>query len=144
MLAVVLVANAADTSTEVRLLGASPSCVKDRLGQVSVTLGSREPNLRTGMAPTTVRYRDAFAKLQAAASAKGGEAVVLRGHEAGYFTKGAKKARRPTFLSLQGAVVTLHAHGAGCALAALDPAEYERDVSGKEPEDVVIFTGTAF
>jgi hypothetical protein len=144
LLAMSLAAGAADPSPGVQLLSASPSCVKDRLGQVSVTVGNREPNLRTGMAPTSVSYRAAFAKLQQAASAKGGNAVVLRGHQADYFSKSAKKARRPTFLSLTGAVVNLDADVTGCALARLDPAEFERDALAKQKEDVVIFTGTAF
>lgn len=144
LLVMSIVANAADPSTGVQLLSASPSCVTDRLGQVSVTLGNREPNLRTGMAPTSVSYRAAFAKLQQAASAKGGDAVILRGHEADYFTKSAKKARRPTFLLLTGAVVNLDDNAAGCDLARLDPAQFERDAVAKQPEDVVIFTGTAF
>lgn len=144
LLVAAVAANAADTSSDVLLLASSPACVKDRLGQVSITLGSREPNLRTGMRPTPVSYRQAFEKLQEAASAKGGEAVVLRGHEASYFTKSARQARRPTFLSLQGAVVNLEAHGVGCPIARLDPVEFERDAIARQREDVVKNTGMSF
>lgn len=143
LLVVVVAANASDTPTNVQLLAASPTCVKDRLGQVSITLGIKEPNLRSGMRPSSVSYRQAFAKLQDAASSKGGEAVVLRGHEAAYFTKSARQARRPTFVSLQGAVVNLEAHGAGCTLALLDPAEFERDAMARQREDVAKDTGMA-
>lgn len=136
-------ANASE-SNDVRLLTSSPPCVKERLGQVSVSLGSTVPNERTGMRPSSVSYQRAFRELREAASEKGGEAVVLRSHEAGFFTKSARKARRPTFLSLKGAVVTLEAHGVGCPLAMLDPAGFERDAMGRERGNVVLDRGVSF
>jgi hypothetical protein len=144
LLIVAMAPTAFGASSDVQVLASSPICVKDRLGQVSITLGDREPNLRTGMEPSSVSYRKAFEKLEEAARARGGEAVVLRGHEAAYFTKSARPARRPTFLLLQGAVVNLDAHGAGCALARLDPKEFERDAMSRRRENLAKDTGMDF
>ncbi len=144
LLVAAMTAHASDVSPEVQLLASSPTCVKERLGQVSVELGAKEPNLRTGMRPSPVSYRQAFIKLLEAARSKGGEAVILRGHEAVYFTKSARQPRRPTFLSLQGAVVSLQSHGVGCDLARLDPATFEREAIAQKRADAVLDTGMAF
>jgi len=143
-LVVALSASAAGTSSEVQLLMNAPDCVTERLGQVSISLGTKEPNLRTGMRPNSVSYEKAFDRLQEAASAAGGDAVILRGHEASYFTKSARQARRPTFLVLRGAVVKLRGHGTGCMLAKLDRAAFVRDALAKERTDAVKDTGMAF
>ncbi|MCD9087858.1 hypothetical protein [Stenotrophomonas sp. SY1] len=100
--------------------------------------------MRTGMAPLPVSYQQAFEQLLKAASARGGEAIVLRGHEAQFFTKGARIARRPTFLELRGSVVNLQAHGQGCNLVELDPVEFEHEALAREGESLEHSTGVAF
>jgi hypothetical protein len=128
----------------VRILQSSPACVQKKLGQVSVSLGNKEPNPRTGMAPTPVSYKKVFARLAQAAQEKGGDAVVLRGHDAGFVTKGARIARRPTYLSLQGAVLVLDDARGDCALALVDPAHFEREALQRERQDIVKDTGLSF
>lgn len=135
---------ASEPPADVRLLSSSPACEHRRLGQVSVTLGEQAPNLRTGMRPSAVDYRLAFAKLARAAQAKGGDAVVLRGHEAAYVTKGARPSRRPSYVSLQGAVIALANRDAACELDLLDPQTFAREVLERGAQDVVKETGTAF
>jgi hypothetical protein len=126
------------------LLEESPSCVQARLGRVSVRLGSREPNERTGMPPASVSYRKALAELARAAGARGADAVVLRSHEADYVGKGARKPRRPTYLYLEGAAVRLQSPVQSCRLVIIDPAEFERRASAAVREDVRTDTGMSF
>lgn len=128
----------------VRLLSASPLCVERRLGVVSVTLGTREPNPRTGMPLPGVSYGTAFARLIEAAEAKGANAVVLRAHEAAYIAKGARRPGRPTYLSLQGAAVRLDDNDAVCVLEAIDPDEFERRAVEKERDEVSRNAGVSF
>ncbi|SFK43718.1 hypothetical protein [Lysobacter sp. cf310] len=137
-------ASASEPAPGVRLLTSAPTCAHRRLGQVSVTLGEKAPNLRTGMRPSPVDYRLAFDKLARAAQAKGGDAVVLRGHEAAYVAKGARASRRPSYVSLQGAVIALANPDAACELALLDPQTFAREVLAREAQDVVEETGIAF
>lgn len=127
----------------VRVLQTSPSCVHSRLGRVSVTLGNKEANQRTGMPSSGVSYRKAFARLMDAAEAKGADAVVLRGHEAAYIAKGTRRSRRPTYVSLQGAAIRLDANAASCDLVVIDPAEFERRALAGEREEVVKDAGTS-
>lgn len=127
-----------------RVLTASPACAHRRLGQVSVSLGSKEPDMRTGMPPSAVSYPRAFAKLASAARAKGGDAVVLRSHDAAYVAKGARLGRRPTYVSLQGAVIALADPDGRCALALLDPVAFERQALERQAQDSVKDTGTSF
>jgi hypothetical protein len=128
----------------IRLLGGSPSCVERRLGVVSVTLGSREPNPRSGMPPPGVSYRTAFARLIEAAESKGANAVVLRAHEAAYIAKGARRPKRPTYLSLQGAAVRLDDKVRGCVLDVIEADEFERRAAEKERDNMTRNTGVSF
>jgi hypothetical protein len=146
VLASLLPVRAAGPVGAVKLLQASPSadCVSRRLGQVEVTLGSKEPNARTGMAPPSVSYRKAFAQLLEAARARGADAVVLREHESAYVARGARQPRRPTYLSLHGAALQLGGEPGKCPLVVLDPREYERQALARQREDVSTDTGLAF
>lgn len=144
MLLLIAPAHGANESTDVRLLMASPRCVEQRLGQVTVGVGSKDPNPRTGMAPRGVSYQRAFEKLAEAAAEKGGNAVVLRHHQADYFTKGARRPLRPTYVSLQGAVVLLAAHDAECPLALIDPSEFEEGASTKPRTNEMKDGGVSF
>lgn len=119
--------HASDSPSGIRLLMSPPACVKHRLGRVAVSVGNREPNLRTGMAPGGVSYQRAFQKLAQAAAEKGGNAVVLREHQADYFTKAARRARRPTYVSLRGAVLVLDEQQRQCSMTLIDPSKFEQD-----------------
>ena len=70
--------------------------------------------------------------------------MVLRGHEADYFTKGTRRVERPTYLSLQGAVIVLDANDAECQLDLIDPAGFERDAMNKDRQDVAKDKGVSF
>lgn len=131
------------TNAGMKVLQTSPSCVLSRLGRVSVTLGTKDANPRSGTPPSGVSYQKAFAKLMDAAEAKGADAVVLRGHEAAYVAKGTRRSRRPTYVSLQGAAIRLDASATPCDLDLIDPAEFERHASASERQEVVKDTGTA-
>jgi hypothetical protein len=137
-------ASAIGKLTDVRLLMSSPPCVEQRLGQVAVSIGSKEPNPRTGMAPSGVSYKKAFDKLARAAAEKGGNAVVLRDHQADYFTKGARRAQRPTYVLLQGAVVVVWTHKDQCPMTIIDPSEFERDATTRPRSDSQKDAGVSF
>lgn len=119
-----------------------PTCVGERFGRVTIKLGSKEPNPRTGMSPAAVSYRRAFAKLQEEAAKRGGHAVVLRGHEAQFYTKGARVARLPTYVQLSGDAVTLKPDLAGCRIVALDAEAFAQDALGREGEKITLENST--
>ncbi len=121
-----------------------PTCVAERFGRVTVKLGSKEPNTRTGMAPSPVNYRRAFAKLQEEPAERGGHAVVLRGHEAHFYAKTARPPREPTFVQLSGDVVTLKSDLTGCRIVALDMDQFAQDVLAREGEKVTLHNTTVY
>lgn len=128
-----------------RVLSESPACVEKRLGIVSVALGSKgEQDRRSAMPPTRVSYSSAFGKLVEAAQAKGGDAVILRGHEAAYRAWGGRRAWHPSYVRLKGAAIRLQPGAAGCELAVIDPGQFERDARDKEHKDVRKDGGTSF
>lgn len=112
-------AQAGGSQTAPPILAESPACVVARLGQVAVTLGTREVNDRTGMPPPGVSYRKAFARLAEAGAAKGADAIVLRHHEAAYLAKGARQPRWPTYIELHGAAIRLDPSRPACDLTRL-------------------------
>lgn len=121
-----------------------PTCVAERVGRVTVKLGSKEPNQRTGMNPSPVSYGKAFAKLQKEAGELGGHAVVLRGHVADFHTKNARVARLPTFLQLSGDVVNLKPDLEGCRIVALDAEQFAQDALEREGEKVTLHNTTVY
>ncbi len=147
LLVCLLVAGAAGAvpPAAVELLKSTPpTCVAERFGRVTVKLGSKEPNTRTGMAPSPVNYRRAFAKLQKEAAERGGHAVVLRGHEAHFYAKTARPPREPTFVQLSGDVVNLKPDLTGCRLVALDTDQFAQDVLEREGEKVTLHTTSVY
>jgi len=90
-------------SPPAKVLSQSPACVEKRLGLVTVELGSKEEHRRSAMRPPRVSYRKAFAQLAEAARGKGGDAVILRSHEAAYLSKGGRYSWHPSHVWLKGA-----------------------------------------
>lgn len=131
-------------SRPVRVLSQSPACVEKRLGLVTVDLGSNEENRRSAMRPPRVNYRKAFERLAEAAREEGGDAVILRSHEAAYLSKGGRYSWHPSYVWLKGAVVRLGADAASCELAVIDPEKYGRDVRRKRRQDVSKNAGVSF
>lgn len=133
------------TSGPIPLLIASPPCVDRRLGQVEVTLGTKVPNPKTAMPPRGVSYRQALDDLSEAAVERGGDAVILRHNEALYYNKGGRRARRPMYLSLRGAVVVLdEGKRRTCRLNYVDPEAFEREALRRTRNDILRDTRTDF
>ena len=103
----------------VAVLWEAPACDYRKLGPVSIEAGHRVNERTTDV--TAASYPKAFAKLLAAAHAKGGNAVILRGHRATYFTR--RGARKPVHVQLRGAAIGI-ADDASCELTRIDPREY--------------------
>lgn len=137
-------AEEAPAQTAPRILLASPACVAARLGQVDVALGTRTPNENSGMPPSTISYRRAFARLAEAGAAKGADAVVLRHHDAAYLAKGARVPKRPTYIELHAAAIRLDPSRMPCDLVPLDVDAFARDAMSKRRQDVAIEQGTNF
>lgn len=131
-------------AAEPYLLEADPPCIQERLGRVQVELGDARPDPRRGGAVAGVSYARALAKLRAAAAERGADAVVLREHQADYFSKGSRRPSRPTYVKLSGAALRLKAGATGCIFAKIDPIEFERSALDNERADVSRNAGVSF
>ncbi|MGH8036780.1 MAG: hypothetical protein ACREPC_01515 [Stenotrophomonas sp.] len=87
-------------------------------------------------------YSKAFAKLQEEAGKRGGHAVVLRAHEAQFYTKSTRVAQLPTFVQLSGDAVVLKRDLEGCRIVALDAEQFAQDALEREGEKVTLRTPT--
>lgn len=121
--------------TVVPVLWQAPSCSHDKLGQVSIQVGTRVNEATQDLMVPTVDYAAAFTKLAKAAQAKGADAVVVRWHQATYFTRNARRSHRPVHVQLRGAAISIHADARPCSFALADPVAFdERARSGKPVE----------
>jgi len=135
VLAFVPPAAADGIDTVVPVLMQAPSCSHDKLGQVSIQAGTRVSEATRDLLVPTVDYAAAFTKLAKAAQAKGADAVVVRWHQATYFTRNARRSHRPVHVQLRGAAIGIHADARTCDFALADPAHFdERARSGKPVE----------
>lgn len=132
----------AQPAPEVLLLEDFPRCMERRLGPVTANVGTVEPSLNTGMRPPSVAYSRVFRQLQRAALERGGDAVVLRGHRADYFSKDSRVPKRPTYIELQGTAIVLRDERPGCRLALLDPAVFEQRARDKPRSESTVNHGT--
>ena len=121
----------------VAVLREAPACEYRKLGPVTIEAGHRVYEHTTDV--TAVSYPKAFAKLLAAAEAKGGNAVILRGHRATYFTR--RGARKPAHVQLRGAAIGIE-DDAACELSAIDPREYAK--RAKNAESVTMQSDAAY
>ncbi len=111
--------------------GESPACGVEKLGVVEVELGTRVNEHTQGADVPLVDYDRAMRHLGDAAQAKGGNAVVLRAHQAVYFTRFGKQSRKPVYVKLRGAAIRMP-DAAQCMLRLVDVDEMEaRSRSGK-------------
>ena len=107
----------------VAVLGEAPACEYRKLGPVSIEAGHRVHEHTTDV--TAVSYPKAFAKLLMAAEAKGGNAVILRGHRATYFTR--RGVRKPAHVQLRGAAIGIGIEDdAACKLLVIDVREFAK------------------
>jgi len=113
----------------------APACAHDKLGTVSIQIGTRVTEATRDLLVPTVDYRGAFAKLALAAQAKGADAVVMRWHQATYFTRNTRRSHKPVHVQLRGAAIRVDAGAKPCEFALADPREFdERARSGKPVE----------
>lgn len=112
-----------------------PECSHNKLGSVAIEAGKRVYGHTKDFA-VVVSYADAFAKLAAAAEAEGGNAVVIRWHQATYFTRSGKRSRKPVHLQLRGAAIRIEEDAVGCDLAVVDPEEFANRAKRGDPMTV--------
>lgn len=99
----------------VPVLDAVPGCVEAKMGRVSVSIGSKDTRAARG-----VSYEQAFGKLARAAAERGGNAVVLRQHEAAYVTRSKAIDPRPGYIALEGLVIRLPTGATACTWTPID------------------------
>jgi len=127
---------AARPDTVVPVVWQAPSCSHDRLGQVSIQVGTRVTESTRDLLVPTVAYDRAFAQLATAARAKGADAVVVRWHQATYFTRNGRRSHKPVHIRLRGAAIRIHADAGPCSFALADPLAFEQRASSGEPVEV--------
>ena len=93
--AMVFASPAVAAQTVVPVLWQPPSCPHDKLGQVNIQVGIRVTEATRDLLVPTVDYDRAFAKLATAAQAIGADAVVVRWHQATYFTRNKRRSHKP-------------------------------------------------
>lgn len=117
------------------ILQGSPSCEHARLGSVDAEVGRKVREDVRGRSVPTTNYAIAFQELAEAAKAKGGDAVVLRRHQAVFFTRMGERSREPVYISAHGAVIDMQ-HADQCELALADAGVLQRRAGGGEAADV--------
>ena len=115
----------------------SPGCEHEKLGTVVVDVGERVSEITQDDNVPTVDYARAMRKLSAAAAEKGGNAVVLRHHQGVYFTRNGKRSRKPVYVKLAGAAISVPADSlAQCPLKLVDVAAVEARSREGQPQNV--------
>lgn len=109
-----------------------PECSHNKLGSVAIEAGKRVYGHTKDFA-VVVSYADAFAKLAAAAEAEGGNAVVIRWHQATYFTRSGQRSRKPVHLQLRGAAIRIEDDARSCDLTVVDPEEFANRAKRGDP-----------
>lgn len=120
----------------VPVLEAGPACKHDKLGVVAAKEGTE---VRAGTKERNVPaadYRIAFRRLGDAAAERGANAVVLRAHDATFFTIGRGRSPRPVHVTLRGAAIRV-LDPANCTMDPLDPLELQRRAINDRVEKVV-------
>ncbi|MDQ3206528.1 MAG: hypothetical protein M3Q40_08520 [Pseudomonadota bacterium] len=115
------VVQAAAGTTVIPVILSNPSCEHEKMGKVTVKLGTLVTEATPALMIPTVSYERVFAKLAAAASEQGADAVVVRNHRATYFTRNARRSDRPVHVRMEGAMVRLTGDRERCTLVAAEP-----------------------
>lgn len=129
-------AAAAGPDTAIPVVWQAPSCSHDKLGQVSIQAGTRVNEATRDLLVPTVDYAWAFAKLATAAKAKGADAVVVRWHQATYFTRNGRRSHKPVHVQLKGAAIRIHADAGPCSFTLADPLYFDERASSGKPVEV--------
>lgn len=136
IIALALASPAAAAETVVPVVWQAPLCGHDKLGQVSTQTGTRvSETIKDTMVPT-VDYHRAFAQLALAAQAQGANAVVVRWHQATFFTRNGRRSRKPVHVQLRGAAIRTHGDAGICSFALADPLDFEERAGSGEPVNV--------
>lgn len=116
---------------DVPVLSESPVCGVEKLGVVEIEIGTRVTEYTQGADVPLVDYDRAMRRLSDAAESKGGNAVVLRSHQAVYFTRFGRQSHKPVYVKLRGAAIRMP-DATQCSLRLVDVDEMEaRSRSGK-------------
>ena len=116
---------------DVPVLSESPVCGAEKLGVVEIEIGTRVTEYTQGTDVPLVDYDRAMRRLSDAAESKGGNAVVLRSHQAVYFTRFGRQSHKPVYVKLRGAAIRMP-DATQCSLRLVDVDEMEaRSRSGK-------------
>ena len=114
----------------------APACGHDKLGTVSIQVGTRVSETTRDLLVPTVDYGGAFTKLALAAQAKGADAVVVRWHQATYFTRNGRRTHKPVHVQLRGAAIRVHADAKPCDFAVADPLVFDQRARDGNPVEV--------
>lgn len=125
----------ADEASPMAVLWEAPSCEYRKLGSVAIEEGTRV-YAHTIDNATAASYTNAFMKLAAAAEDHGGNAVIIRWHQATYFTRFGTRSRTPVHLQLRGATIRIEGDAAGCDLMVVDPEEFAQRAKRGDPMTV--------
>lgn len=125
----------ASEASPVAVLWEAPACEYRKLGSVAIEAGKRVYGHTTENA-TAVSYTNAFMRLAAAAEDHGGNAVIIRWHQATYFTRFGTRSRTPVHLQLRGATIRIDGDAAGCDLMVVDPEEFAKRAKRGDPMTV--------
>lgn len=124
-------AGEASSSEPAAVLDAVPGCVEAKMGRVSVSIGSKDTRAARG-----VSYQQAFGKLAHAAAERGGNAVVLRQHEAAYVTRSKSIDPRPGYIALEGLVIRLPTDATACTWTPIDVDAFAERAASAQREDI--------
>jgi len=112
----------------------SPGCEHEKLGSRDVRVGQRVDASTRERVPTT-SYRRAFEALQEQARDGGADAVVLRRHQAVFFSMNGRRSSAPVYIEVSGGLIRMADSGA-CNLKPVDPARLQRAARDGTPDEV--------
>lgn len=129
------VAIATELGGAVPVLWESPACGHDKLGTVTIEIGTRVSASTQDTRVPVVRVAPAFARLARAAVAEGGNAVVLRWHQGVYFTLNGRRSAAPVYITLRGAVIRLPDDRGPCQLVMVHADDVEQRMRDGTPAE---------
>lgn len=117
-----------------------PSCAHAKLGTVAAVEGTDVSRGTKDIRVAPADYAAAFRKLGEAAAAKGANLLVLRGHQAQFFTKARGRSLRPVHVALRAAAVRVD-DLAACPIEALAPEALQRRAIEGEAQEIIADPG---
>lgn len=127
-------------ATDFPVVEAMPGCAHEKLGTVAVSEGTDVSLGTKEIRVASASYPAAFRKLANAGAARGANTLVLRGHEATFFTKARYRSPRPVHVRLHAAAIRIH-QPAACRLETLAPQALQRRAIEGEALNVIADPG---